>query len=43
MGVFVFRAVIYFGSRIFMKKGLSPIALILISAVVGVVAYGVKQ
>ena len=36
-------AVVYFGSRIFMKKGLSPIALILISAVVGVVAYGVKQ
>lgn len=32
--------VIYFGSKLFMKKGLSPIILIIISAVVGIVVYG---
>ena len=34
-------AVIYFGSRKFVKKGLSPIALICIAAVVGVAVYGI--
>ena len=33
---------IYFGSRRIMKKGLSPIALIGVSAVVGLVAYGFR-
>ena len=32
-------AVIYFGSRLIVKKGISPILLILISAVAGVVLY----
>ena len=32
-------AVIYFGSRKFIKKGISPIILILISAVAGVILY----
>ncbi len=36
-----FLAVIYFGSRKILKKGLSPIALIGISALAGVVVYGI--
>ena len=36
-----FLAVIYFGSRKKLKKGLSPIALIGISALAGVVVYGI--
>ena len=36
----VIVAVIYFGSRKIMKKGISPIALVCICAVVGVIAYG---
>ena len=32
---------IYFGSRKFKKRGISPITLICLSAVVGVIAYGV--
>ena len=33
-------SVIYFGSRKIMKKGISPVLLILISAVCGIIAYG---
>lgn len=33
-------ALIYFGSRIFYKKGMSPILLIVISAAAGVIVYG---
>jgi len=35
-----FLAAIYFGSRKFIKKGLSPIGLICLAAVVGVIVYG---
>ena len=31
---------IYFGSRKILKKGISPIALICVSALAGVIAYG---
>ncbi len=34
-------AVVYFGSRKVLKKGLTPIMLICISAVVGIIAYGI--
>ncbi|MCR5618471.1 MAG: chromate transporter, partial [Lachnospiraceae bacterium] len=34
-------ALIYFGSRKFVKKGLSPIGLICIAAVAGVAVYGI--
>ncbi|MCR4617718.1 MAG: chromate transporter [Lachnospiraceae bacterium] len=34
-------AAIYFGSRRVMKKGITPISLICISAVVGAIAYGI--
>ena len=34
-------ALVYFGSRKILKKGLSPVVLILISACVGIVMYGV--
>ncbi len=34
--------IVYFGSRKIRKKGLSPIALVCVSAVVGVFVYGVK-
>ncbi len=33
-------AIIYFGSRKFIKKGISPIILIAISAVVGIIVFG---
>lgn len=33
-------AIIYFGSRKFIKKGISPIILIVISAIVGIVVFG---
>jgi chromate transporter len=33
--------VIYFGSRKVFKKGISPIGLIGLSAIVGAVAYGI--
>ncbi|MBR0084951.1 MAG: chromate transporter [Lachnospiraceae bacterium] len=34
-------AILYFGSRKVLKKGISPIALIAVSAVAGIVVYGV--
>ncbi|MCR5308436.1 MAG: chromate transporter [bacterium] len=34
-------AIIYFGSKKFMKKGISPILLIAISAVVGIIVFGI--
>ena len=34
-------AAVYFGSRKILKKGISPIALIGISAVAGILVYGV--
>ena len=34
-------ALVYFGSRKILKKGLSPVVLILISACAGIVMYGV--
>lgn len=37
----VLLSVIYFGSRKIMKKGISPILLILISAVFGIMVYGI--
>lgn len=39
--ILVLLAVIYFGSRKIKKKGISPIILILISAVCGIVGYGI--
>ena len=36
----VILAAIYFGSRKFLKKGLSPIGLIVLSALAGMVVYG---
>ncbi|MCR5416736.1 MAG: chromate transporter [Pseudobutyrivibrio sp.] len=39
--VAVILSLIYFGSRKFMKKKISPIMLIVISAIVGMVAFGI--
>lgn len=36
----IMLAVIYFGSRKFLKKGISPIVLIVISAMIGILVYG---
>ena len=36
----IMLAVIYFGSRKFLKKGISPIVLIVISAILGILVYG---
>jgi len=41
IGLTCFIAVVYFGSRKMVKKGISPIILICVSALVGVVAYGI--
>ena len=41
IGLTCFLAAVYFGSRKFIKKGISPIMLICVSALVGVVAYGI--
>ncbi len=39
-GLTAVLALIYFGSRKFTKKGISPIALIVISALTGMIVYG---
>ena len=41
IGLSCVLAAVYFGSRKFIKKGISPIMLICVSALVGVVAYGI--
>ena len=41
IGLTCFLAAVYFGSRKMVKKGISPIMLICVSALVGVVAYGI--
>ena len=41
VGLTCFLVVVYFGSRKIVKRGMSPIILICISAFVGVVAYGI--
>ena len=40
LGLTIALAGVYFGSRRIMKKGLSPIALIGVSAAAGILAYG---
>lgn len=42
IGLTCVLAAVYFGSRKTVKKGISPIILICISAIVGVVAYGIR-
>jgi chromate transporter len=41
VGLTCFLVAVYFGSRKIVKRGMSPIILICISALVGVVAYGI--
>jgi chromate transporter len=41
IGLTCFLAAVYFVSRKIIKRGISPIMLICISAIVGVVAYGI--